>query len=172
LGGRPFVALFPGASIPERRWGTDNFSRVTAALTRRGVAVAVVGGAEDASAAAEIAVAGDGLNLAGRTTLAETAAVLERAAVLLGGDSGVLHVAAGLGRPTVSLFGPGIAAKWAPRGEAHIVLDRRLSCSPCTRFGCTPACPEGVRCLVEISPTEAVEAVIRLLPSSAEGNPH
>jgi len=51
----------------------------------------------------------------------------------------------GLGRPTVSLFGSGIAAKWAPRGPRHVVLNKDLHCSPCTRFGYTPPCPYGTR---------------------------
>ena len=105
-----------------------------------------------------------GLNLAGSTTLTETAAVIARSALLLSGDSGVLHIAVGLGVPTVSLFGPGIEAKWGPKGEGDIVLNQRLPCSPCTRFGTTPSCPIGARCLSEITPEQVAGAIGRLLP--------
>ncbi len=60
--------------------------------------------------------------------------VIDKSAVLVSGDSGILHVGVGLGRPTVSLFGPGIAKKWAPRGDKHIVINKNLPCSPCTNL--------------------------------------
>jgi ADP-heptose:LPS heptosyltransferase len=65
--------------------------------------------------------------------------------------------------PTVSLFGPGIEAKWGPRGEFDLVINRKLPCSPCTRFGTTPACKEKARCLSEITPAEVVSAVMKVL---------
>jgi lipopolysaccharide heptosyltransferase II len=160
---KPFVALFPGASIPERRWGTKYFHAVVAALSSRGIPFVVLGGAEDTSEGQKIVAGTGGLNLAGRTSLIESAAVIERCSVLVSGDSGILHIGVGLGKPTVSLFGPGIAAKWAPRDEQHIVLNKNLSCSPCTRFGNTPTCPHNARCLSEITVDEVVKAVETLL---------
>ena len=162
LGGTRFVALFTGASIAERRWGAERFREVAERLAASGVPVVVVGGAGDA-ADGELVVRAGGLNLAGKTTLAETAAVIARSALLLSGDSGVLHLAVGLGVPTVSLFGPGIEAKWGPKGEGDIVLNHRLPCSPCTRFGTTPPCPCQARCLSGISVGEVTVAVENML---------
>ena len=159
----PFVAFFPGASIRERRWGAERFQSTALWCRERGLQVVVVGGAQDASAGEEIAASGLGINLAGKTSLAETAAVIERSALVLSGDSGVLHLAVGVGRPTVSLFGPGIAAKWAPRGECHVVLNKNLPCSPCTRFGYTPPCPIDAKCLSEISVADVTAAIETLL---------
>lgn len=162
---RPFVTLFPGASIPERRWGTENFRELAMRLHSGGVAVVVVGGRGDAEAGEKIAAGGIGLNLAGCTSLAETAAVLSKSRVLVSGDSGVLHIAEALDVPTVSLFGPGIENKWAPRGVHHIVLNRHLDCSPCTKFGYTPRCKNGARCLSDIGIDEVANAVLDLLKS-------
>lgn len=131
----------------------------------------VVGGGRDREVGEAILVGCKGLNLAGVTLLAETAAVLQRSSLLVTGDSGILHMAVGLKVPTVSLFGPGIAAKWAPRGEKHIVLNKNLPCSPCTRFGSTPPCPEGGRCIQEIAVEEVAEAVSMLLQRPMTGNP-
>jgi len=163
LGGKRFVALFPGASIAERRWGAERFRGVAGELAGRGIPVVVVGGECDAAEAGGVLQGLGGLNLAGRTTLAETAAVIAQSALLLSGDSGVLHLAVGLGIPTVSLFGPGIEAKWGPKGERHLVLNKQLPCSPCTRFGTTPPCPIKARCLSEITVAEVVTAVEKLL---------
>jgi ADP-heptose:LPS heptosyltransferase len=160
---RPFVVLFPGASIPERRWGTEKFREVVATLADEGIGSVIVGGREDAAEGAKIVAGTSGLNLAGGTSLAVTAAVIDKSAVLVSGDSGILHIGVGLGRPTVSLFGPGLAKKWAPRGDKHIVLTRNLPCSPCTKFGYTPRCPEGARCLADISAGEVNAVVLKLL---------
>ena len=158
-----FVVLFPGASIPQRRWGAERFRAAAQWCRTHGLEVVVVGGREDAEAGDAIVASGWGLNLAGKTSLVETAAVIEKCTLLLGGDSGVLHLAVGLGKPTVSLFGPGIAAKWAPRGERHTVLNKNLPCSPCTRFGYTPPCPINAKCLSDISVGDVTAAIDTLL---------
>lgn len=161
----PFVVIFSGASIAERRWGADRFSQVAHRLSEKGYRIVVTGGREDRLDGDDIVVAG-GVNLAGMTTLAETAAVIARSRLVISGDSGVLHLAVGLDVPTVSLFGPGIAAKWAPKGERHIVLNRMLPCSPCTRFGTTPSCPDDARCMKEITADHVMAAAVRLLQLS------
>ncbi len=163
LAEKPFITLFPGASIAERRWGGERFAEVAAQLHHYGFASVVVGGTEDRAAGATIVAAAGGLNLAGQTSLAETAAILAQSALLISGDSGVLHLGVGLGIPTVSLFGPGIAAKWAPRGPRHRVLNQHLPCSPCTRFGYTARCPCQASCLKQITPAAVTAAALSLL---------
>ncbi|MDD5285562.1 MAG: glycosyltransferase family 9 protein [Desulfuromonadaceae bacterium] len=163
LNGNKFVAIFPGASIVERRWGADRFGQISVRLVEAGFKVVVVGGREDREDGDVIAGAEGGLNLAGITNLAETAAVIALSTLLISGDSGVLHLAVGLDIPTVSLFGPGIAAKWAPRGEKHVVLNQNLSCSPCTRFGSTSPCPEDARCMKEITAGQVMAAAVGFL---------
>jgi ADP-heptose:LPS heptosyltransferase len=157
-----FLVIFPGASIPERRWGVDKFREVAERLSNEGYPVVVVGGSGDEADGEKIVNGKHGINLAGKCSLTETAAVIEQCAVLLSGDSGVLHIGVGLNKPTVSLFGPGIAKKWAPRGEKHVVINKNLPCSPCTKFGYTPRCPIKAKCLADISVEEVAEAVLRL----------
>jgi lipopolysaccharide heptosyltransferase II len=163
---RAFVTIFPGASIPERQWGADKFGKVAEMLAALGVAVVVVGGGDDKGQGEVIVAGGAGLNLAGRTSLSETAAVIRKSALLLSGDSGVLHIAVGLGVPTVSLFGPGRARKWAPRGERHMVINKGLPCSPCTTFGTTPPCPVAAQCMNDITVDEVFNAVTVLLTAT------
>ena len=160
-----FIVIFPGASIPERRWGADNFRQVAKMLSIFGIKIVVVGGKEDRQQGEVIAGGGLGVNLAGLTSLPETAAVIQKSALLLSGDSGVLHIAVGLDVPTISLFGPGNVKKWAPRGERHIVINKELPCSPCTLFGITPPCPNKTRCMSDITVDEVVNAVTMLLTS-------
>jgi len=166
---QPFVAISAGASILERRWGGQNFRAVVSALASEGIPSVVVGGMGEAAAGAEIISELGGLNLAGMTSLVESAAVIERSAVLVSSDSGLLHIGVGLGVSTISLFGSGIEKKWAPRGMEHVVLNKNICCSPCTRFGYTPACPVGAVCLQEISVEEVLSAVLRLLRNKSKG---
>jgi len=163
LQGKPFVAMFPGASIAERCWGVEKFHQLAKRLIDEGLSVAVVGGKEDIATGHAIADGLSVLNLTGKTSLCGTAGVLNRSQLLISGDSGVLHIGVGLGIPTVSLFGPGIAVKWAPRGKHHIVINHKLPCSPCTRFGTTPPCPIGVKCMQDITVDEVFSAAQKLL---------
>ncbi|MDD2734667.1 MAG: glycosyltransferase family 9 protein [Desulfuromonadaceae bacterium] len=159
LNDQPFVVLFPGASIHERRWGAERFRCVGEVLSVLGITMVVVGGKEDRQQGDVITARGLGLNLAGATSLSETAAVIQQSVVLLSGDSGVLHIAVGLGKPTVSLFGPGRAKKWAPQGDQDIVINKELPCSPCTTFGTTPPCSIHAQCMRDITVDEVVTAV-------------
>lgn len=160
---KPFVVLFPGASIPERCWGAEKFHQLALGLNEDGYPVVVIGGKDDHAVGEAIVSGVDGLNLAGQTSLVGSAVVINKAALLVSGDSGMLHIGVGLGKPTVSLFGSGIAAKWAPRGEGHVVLNKNLPCSPCTKFGYTPPCPIDTQCLREIAVDEVLDAVLSLL---------
>jgi len=164
-----YVVLFPGASIPERRWSADRFSDLAGRFAEQELRVVIVGGSEDRDAGETITAAvPDVINLTGKTSLLETASLLKDATLLVSGDSGILHIGVGLGIPTVSLFGPGIAAKWAPQGTSHRVINLDLPCSPCTRFGTTPLCPFGAKCLHDISVPTVFSAVQELLENNSK----
>lgn len=166
---RRIIGIFAGATVRERKWGADNFASLCRSLLENGGSVVILGGPGDADEAEEILIGIDSdktLNLTGKTTLAETSAVLKEIDLLVTSDSGIMHMAYGIGTPTVSLFGAGIEEKWAPRGPSHIAVNHRLSCSPCTKFGYTPGCPYDVRCLKEIGVDEVIEAVNSLLKST------
>lgn len=163
LAGKSYIVLFPGASIPERRWGTRKFQELARRIHDLGFPVVVVGGRDDEAVGDEIVSGGAGINFAGKTSLAETAALLEHSLLLVTGDSGLLHIAAELKVPTVSLFGPGIEKKWAPRDARHLVLNKQLDCSPCTRFGYTPKCLIGARCLALITVADVEKAIRRIV---------
>ncbi|NVN97913.1 MAG: glycosyltransferase family 9 protein [Geobacteraceae bacterium] len=159
----PYVTIFPGASIKERRWGLSKFNSLAKHLSNIGILPVIVGGKEDIYSGDIIVNGTLGINLAGKTSLTGTAAIISRSKLLISSDSGVLHIAVGLGIPTVSLFGSGIAAKWAPRGDLHKVVHSNQSCAPCTVFGTTPRCDNGVKCLEDINVQDVLIPVQVLL---------
>lgn len=163
LSGRPLVTVFPGASAPEKQWGTDNFLELISLITARGIAVVLIGGEDTRCAGKQLAMVKHVLDLTGRTSIMVTAALIKKSRVLVTGDSGLLHVAVGLGAPTVSLFGPSNAQKWGPQGDRHLLIRAGLPCAPCSRFGTIPPCAVSARCLSEIRVAEAFAAVEVLL---------
>jgi len=87
------------------------------------------------------------------------AAVLEAAGLFIGNDSGVTHIAAAVGIPTVAIFGPTDPTVWAPRGKRVEAVCPQTPCAPCTREERT-AC-ERLRCLDEVEISSVLEAVER-----------
>lgn len=170
LVGRPFVAVFPGASIPKKQWGAANFRATALALHAAGTAIVVLGGERDRAAGDALAKGGIALNLAGKGTLAESAALIARAQLLVSGDSGLLHMAVGVGTPTVSLFGPSDPVKWSPKGEGHQAFRSASPCAPCSKFGTVPTCAVSERCM-DATPAQVAEAVLRIVGGSGKGKP-
>ncbi len=163
------VGMFAGATVEERRWGVENFSELSEALSCEGYGTVLLGGRSDIKDARvfELNSKGICLNLVAKLPLMETAAVISQVDLFITGDSGLMHVAYGVGTPTVSLFGSGIEKKWAPRGKRHIVINKHLFCSPCTKFGYTPRCPFGIACMRQITVDEVREAALKILRSPA-----
>ena len=114
-----FALLVPGASAerPGKRWPVERFAALAPQL---GVPSVVVGGAAERPLAAAIPGA---MDLTGRTSLVELAAIARHAALCVGNDTGPTHLAAAVGTPTVAIFGPDSdPALCAPRGERATVL--------------------------------------------------
>lgn len=160
--GRPLVAIFPGASVPEKCWPVERFAEVAKTIAGQGCLPVILGGATEKAAGEQLCAAAGGVSCAGRTSLPETFALLARCCLLVSGDSGLLHAAALLRIPTVALFGPSNPAKWAPRGERQVVVSHAPACAPCSRFGTIPPCADAARCMLEIS-VEEVRAEVRAM---------
>ena len=162
------VGIFTGATVKERRWGAENFAKVVVKLLEDGIGVILLGGKSEIPDSVKIKRHLDNnsiLDLTAKTSLIETTGIIAGLDLFLSADSGLMHIASGLGIYTVSLFGAGIKPKWAPRGNQNMILDKELPCSPCTKFGYTPSCPIGVKCLSEISIDEVYNACCNVLKS-------
>ena len=165
-GKRAMVGIFTGATVKERRWGAEKFTSLSKGLAEEGLGIVLLGGPGDVPSSAEVKKGLDYknvLDLTGKTSLMETAAVISALDLLISTDTGLMHIAYGAGTRAVSLFGAGIEEKWAPRGKNNAVINKRLPCSPCTEFGYTPPCPYGVKCLGDISVDEVKESALNLL---------
>jgi len=158
-----WVAVFPGASLPEKRWPTENYCEIVKELQGKGLGVVIVGGETECEVADTIEAETGCTNLAGKTSLSETGCVLVNSNLLITGDSALLHLAASLEVSTVSLFGPSSPAKWSPLGEKHKFLQEEFECVPCSRYGHIPSCPYDVKCLNNLAPGDVLGAALELL---------
>jgi ADP-heptose:LPS heptosyltransferase len=129
----PLVALGPTANWSGKVWPAARFVALFTALREqelpgaRAVVLAGPGAAERAMAAPVLAALPDAVDLCGALTLPEAAAVLACCRLFIGNDSGLMHLAASAGTPTLGLFGPTPAAQYAPAGRHTAVARARGS---------------------------------------------
>jgi heptosyltransferase-2 len=153
-----FVALAPGAGHASKRWPPAHWHALAHRLLAAGHTVVAVGDeAERGLLEAPGVVPAYGL------PLLVTAALLQRARVVVANDSGLLHLATAVGRPVVALVGPTVRAfGFFPHAARAEVLERALACRPCSPFG-SDHCPLGHhRCMIEIAPAAVWDALERV----------
>ncbi|MBN8898512.1 MAG: glycosyltransferase family 9 protein [Rhodospirillales bacterium] len=125
--GRPLIALAPTANWAPKTWPADRFAALFHAVQRAmpDAIPLVLGGpgpTERAMAAPLLAALPTAIDLVGGLTVPEAAACLARAALFVGNDSGLMHVAAASGAPTIGLFGPTNAAEYGPAGRCMVAV--------------------------------------------------
>ena len=152
----PYAVLAVGANWPNKRWGSRNFAKLSDILYERNIVPFIVGGgAVDTALAGEIESLAQipPVNLVGKTNLLQLAHLMKNARVVVGGDTGPVHLAAGLRTKTVMLMGPTDANRNGPYGQPENAIEVDRACRYCWKR----ACPKGIDCLSAIS----VEDVLR-----------
>jgi len=160
-GERDLVVMHPGARWASKLWPAASWAQLGDRLSReKALAVVVTGSAGDRALAAQIMgqMREKAWNLAGQTSLAELAGIMQRARLAVTADTGPMHLAAALGTRVVALFGPTAPGRTGPFGTGHRVVRLGLECSPCFQR----RCPEP-RCLTGLSPDAVLAAVEKSL---------
>jgi len=182
--GDPLIVIHVSAGNPFRRWPASHFVELVTALAIGDPARRIVvtsGPSEGDAAGRVIAAARDrvGGDAAGRVlscgefSLAELRALLDRAALYIGGDSGPLHIAATTSVPIVGVYGPTLPSRSAPWRSTLSVTESvdagPLPCRPCDQRVCEPG---DFRCLTSILPAQVAEAANRALARArSRGSP-
>ena len=161
---KPVVAFCPGAEYgPAKRWPARYFAELSLKLAARGRAIWLFGSGKDGGIGEEIVRLGAGaaVNLCGRTDLASAIDLLSLAEVVVSNDSGLMHVAAAVGRPVVALYGSSSPEHTPPLSSVSRVVRTGIDCSPCY----ARECPLGhFKCMNELTP----ERVLREIAAALE----
>jgi heptosyltransferase-2 len=121
---RRVVALAPGAVGPGKAWPVEHYAALARKLADDGYAVWVLGGQKETALAAQIVAAGGGAvrDLTGND-LGDAVVSLAAADAAVANDSGLMHIAAAIGTPTVAIFGPSSPTHWAPLNPLAAILE-------------------------------------------------
>ena len=158
------IGIHPGASCPSKRWPLEKFAELTDRLTKALRAnVVIVAGPSDKRIGDELVSLaknkGMVINLAGRTSIKELAALLKRCSLFISNDSGPVHIAVAVGTPVISIFGrneKGLSpARWKPLGKEDIVIHKEVGCAECLAH----ECKIDFRCIRSIEVDEVLDAV-------------
>jgi heptosyltransferase-2 len=156
---KPVVAFCPGAEYgPSKRWPARHFAALARKLGALGYAVWLFGSEKDRAVGAEIAAASEGAatDLCGRTDLASAIDLLSLAEVVVSNDSGLMHVAAGLGRPVVALYGSSSHEHTPPLTRRGRIVRTGIECSPCF----ARECPLGhFKCMNDLAPERVMKEI-------------
>ena len=190
----PYVALHPGvgpgigAAGPVRQWPLARLAAVGQALAADGYALVITGGRDAVARDAGVELlhhlgATPALDLTGTTDIATTAAIYAGAALYVSSDTGMAHLAAAVGAPSVIVFGPSNHHAWAPYaatecnpgaldvppGARVVVVRSTIPCSPCFYTGYTLGRPNGCpsrNCLTDVQASDVLVVASQLLDAT------
>jgi lipopolysaccharide heptosyltransferase II len=173
--GETLLALAPGSRWPSKCWPAERYAALVERLASRPDLRFVLTGGESERSLAYIAALGAPkrcIDLCGRLDMIGTAAALERCSMLVGNDSGLLHVAEAVGRPVVAFFGPTAPQfGYLPYLDESRVLRQPPPCSPCSKNGSRPCFRPTHECMENITVEVALEAVRDVLARVAKPQP-
>jgi heptosyltransferase-1 len=159
--GTPFAVICPFTTRPQKHWFDDRWVALSIRLAEaRGMQVVMLGGPADGRAAQAVAAGNAALvNLVGRTSLGQCAAIIARAGVLVGVDTGLTHLGIAMRTPTLALFGPTRPYLDIGTATAKILYDS-IDCSPCHR---RPTCDGEFTCMRLHTVDKVYSAIAELL---------
>ncbi len=171
--GQPIIGLCVGAEYgPAKRWPSSHFATLIQQLVAAEYRVWLFGSAKDVPMAAAIqqtlptAVAAECHDLVGKTRLIDAVDLLSVCAAVVSNDSGLMHLAAALGRPTIGLFGSSSEHKTPPVGPHVCCLSVDLPCRPCFQRNCRLG---HLKCLHDLSPAQVFLSLRYLLAGGSDG---
>jgi len=163
---KPLVVLAPGTIWETKQWTIEGFAGVARQFLHDGFAVVLTGTERDEPRCQQIAGAAPGAyDLSGRTTSADLATLIGRAEVCVTNDSGSMHLAASLGTPMVSVFGPTNPGRIGPYQRPESVVRVDLPCSPCN-YRRLSQCPFDHACMQQVTSATVLERAREILAAT------
>ena len=158
LADRQIALIHPATAFATKQWATENFARVAESLAERGIAPVVIGAPHEREIINALMDESSIRIISLDLSLPEVAALAARSQIFVGNDSGIAHIAAAVGTPSVVIFGSSNVTHWRPwnKAAAEVVLEE-MPCQPCHGYFCEKfPQPE---CILRV-PVERVVAAI------------
>jgi lipopolysaccharide heptosyltransferase II len=160
---KPLAFLAPGTLWETKHWPAESFAQVADYFLGKGWAVVLGGSGKDRAVCQRVRAAAPGaIDLSGKTSVSELAALIRRAEMCVTNDSGPMHMAAALGSPLVAIFGPTDPLWVGPFGQPASVVRAGLPCSPCYLRRISE-CPFGHACMKQVTPAQVIGRIEMLL---------
>jgi predicted lipopolysaccharide heptosyltransferase III len=162
LADRKVALIHPAAAFETKRWGTENFARVAEYLAERGIAPVAIAARHEAEVINDLLSEASVKILSLDLSLPEVTALASRSQLFVGNDSGIAHIAAAVGTPSVVIFGSSNIAHWRPwnRAVAQVVFEE-MPCQPCHGYFCEKfPQPE---CILRVPVNKVLAAIERCL---------
>jgi len=164
-----YVLIAPGTRWETKRWPVEHFAELVRLLKSNLDTAVVLAGAPDEADLAHTVAAASGekvANLAGRTTIPQMVALVDRASAVVMNDTGPMHLAVALNKPLVALYGPTSPHRTGPYQRLDDVMRLDWDCSPCYLKRLAD-CPYAHRCLRDLTPAQVADKVTSLLKAEA-----
>ncbi len=154
------LAINLGTTWRTKEWRVKDFDEVINQTYKRipNIKIVLVGSLNETSIVEKLTFADSTINLVGKTDIFQLGALLEMCDVCLTCDSGPMHIAAAVGTPTVSLFGPTSPVRHQPYSKGHTIIEKPVECRPCYKRTCHRRDAQYL-CMQEITVTEVTEAL-------------
>lgn len=160
--GKPFIAVAPGSVWNTKRWTKEHYITLTKLLFAEQFNLVFIGAKDERDLCQDIIESADvqALNLAGKTSLLESAAIIARCKLMICNDSGALHIANAMQVDVFAFFGPTVKSiGYFPFRPNDVVFEREMDCRPCGKHG-SKECPLGHhKCMKDILPEEVFEVI-------------
>lgn len=165
----PFALLHPAAAFESKQWAVENFARVAETLAARGLAIVALAAPNESSIVAALAENSSArINSLSDLSLPEVTALAARARLFVGNDSGIAHIAAAVGAPSVVIFGSSNVAHWRPWATAAPaeVVREEMPCAPCPGYTCAEF--DAPECIRRVPVERVMAAIERVIDKSSQ----
>lgn len=162
-----YACIHPGARMPTRRWPAERFAQVADRLARRGLHIVLTGSADESELVTAVrhAMRESAVDVCGKTNLGALAVLISRARLVVSNDTGISHVTAAVGTPSVVICSGADPGRWAPLdGNRHRVLAHAVECRPCMHLHC----PVGHLCATGITVDAVMDEACELLATGPD----
>jgi lipopolysaccharide heptosyltransferase II len=168
---RPYALIHPSSLFYTKQWPAESFARTVEYLANRGIGSIAVASPSESSVLQELSTAAKSSILtAYDLTLPEIVALASEAALFVGNDSGIAHIAAAVGAPTVVVFGSSNRDHWRPWTNApNEIVFNSFDCQPCPGYECKVYGEP--KCILSVTSDQVIAAIGRILAVKEKGEP-